>query len=310
MANEISWGNLETDAGLAEILSGTLHQLLYDPTDLRMTMTRSAFIDASGSETTKTPQYSADQPFAAASSELSGGFSNRDIGTSNYTHTLTRYGQKWTLTELWRRVAPANSIDLGLLAEVMNGGVGLTFTDLLCALYPSISTVVGSAVQQMSVDVMFDGQYALNLARCRPPFHLVISPHMSNRLTASLRGEGGAISMDPATRALLDARGPGPKYQFGSSVWVWDSDSVTLDGGSTYRRGAMYDQMAFDYQLASAQAMGGIVPPSVVQIMDGVVRAIIDYNNEDAVSTLVGDFYASVVETEDARAVQVRALAS
>ena len=96
----------------------------------------------------------------------------------------------------------------------------------------------------------------------------------------------------PRPQRIVNCAGKHPRF-----------NSVTLDGGSTYRRGAMYEQACFEYQLASAQAMGSIVPPSVTQIINGVLRAIIDYNNEDAVSTLVGDFYASVVEVEDARSV-------
>lgn len=309
MANELSWALLQTNAGVQEVLSGILRPLLYDPTDLRGTMMRMPFIDQQGSIVTKTVQYSRDQPFAAASSELVGGFSNRDIGDQSYTHSLTRYGQKWTLTELWRRVAPNGSIDLGLLADVMNEGVGLTFTDLLCALFPSLSTTVGSPTDQMSLDIMFDAQYALNLTRARPPYNLVVSPHGYNRLVDSIKGQGGSIAMDPATRRMLDARGPGPKFLFGN-INVWDSDSVTLDGGATYRRGAMYDSMCFEYQLASAQAMGGLVPPSVTMILNGILRIIAAYDNEDAITKLIGDFYASVVETEDARGVEVRHLAA
>lgn len=309
MANELSWANLESDAGLQEILSGMLKPLLYDPTDLTSTMSRAPWGDNLGSETTKTTQYSRDQPFAPASSELSGGASNADIGAASYTHTLTRQLKKWVMTELWRKIGPPNSIDMALLAGMLSEGVGLTITDLLCALFPSLSGTVGSSVEQMSLDILFDGQYALNINRAKPPFSLVVSPHMANKLTDSIKGQGGAIAQSSETIEQIKAKPPGFKFNFGD-VSVWDADSVTLDGGATYRRGAMYDAMCFEYQLASASAMGGIVPDSVVKILDGVVRAIVEYAAEDAVSTLIGDFYTSVVETEDDRGIEVRALAA
>ncbi len=307
MANEISWANLETDAGLAHILAGEVHTLLYDPTDLRATCRRMEFMPNAGSETVKVTKIDRDQAFASASTEISGGASNSNIGSANYQLTVSRKVMQWQLSELWQRVAVAGSIDLRLLAGIIVEASGLTFTDILTALFPSLSVTAGSTTDQMSVDYMFDAQYLLNTARATPPFHMVLSPHGFNKWHASLRNEGGALQFTPEAQGMVTRfGGPGFKGQFGD-VLVWDSDSVPLDGGSTYRRSAMFDSSCFAYQEAP------VVEPlarNVSVLVNGIVRIVLDHNAADGYTMLYGDYYPAVSETEDSRGVQIRHLAS
>lgn len=307
MANEISWANLETDAGLAHYLSNEIHVDLYDPTDLRATMTRVDFRAGMGSETIKTTRVSAAHTFAAASTEISGGASNSDIGSGNFQLTVARRLQKWQASELWKMVAVNGSINLDLLRALIVGSTGQTVTDMVAALFPSLATSVGSTTGQMSVDYLFDGQFELNNNRARPPYTTVLYPHHWNRLQKSFRGEGGAIGFDPATREVIAARGPGYKGTFGGHD-LWDADSVTLDGGSTYARSAMYADGCFAYTEAPVGDVADALPPNVRTIVDGIVRIVHSYDADNALTTIIGDYYPAVVEAEDLRGVLINAV--
>ncbi len=309
MANEISWANLETDAGLAHYLMAGIHEDLYDPTDLRAVCTRREWRDNMGSETAKVTRIDAAHEFAAASTEILGGASNENLGTANFTFNPTRRTQKWQVSDLWRKCAVGGSIDLDLLASIIVRGTGLTFTDMLCALFPSLSVTAGSQTAQMSVDYAYDAQYKLNNARAVGPFSLILFPHCFNKFQDSLRGEGGATQWLPATAAMIEAKGPGFKGVW-NGIDVWDSDHVESDGGSTYKRNAMISQGCFEYVEAPAVDVSDAVAPNVITIVDGLVRMVRSYSSETTLTTIDADYYPSVVEAEDARGVLLYALAA
>lgn len=306
MANEISWANLESNAGLAEYLSNEIHADLYDPTDLRATARRTEFQANAGSETAKTARYSRAHTFAAASSEISGGASNANLGTNSFTKAVSRRVMQWQLTELWQLVAPTGSIDLDLLRGIIVEASGLTFTDLIATLFASLSVTAGSTTAQMSVDFMYDAQYLLNTARAKPPFHMVLSPHGFNKWHESLLGQGGVIQWLAATAEMSAAKGPGFKGSYGN-IMVWDSDSVTLDGGSTYRRSAMYDAACFEYMEAPVVDP---LPQNVSVLVNGLVRIVLVHDADNGMTKIVGDYYPAVSESEDSRGVQIRHLAA
>jgi hypothetical protein len=308
MANEFSWANFETDAGLAHYVSGEVHEILYDPTDLRSTARREIFKTGMGSETSKTTKYTRGQVFAAASSEISGGASNSATTTSNFQLNPTRRVMQWQITELWELVAPAGVLDLDLLVGLIIEGTGLTFTDLLCTLFASLSVTAGSTTEQMSPDYMWDAQFLLNTARARPPFHMCLSPHGFNQFQLGLLNAGGVLQFLPATAEMIQAKGPGYKGQYGQ-VMVWDADSVTLDGGSTYRRSAMYDEQCFKFTEAPVPMPQTASARSNV-LVSGLVRVLMEHSGANAIETVYGDYYPSVVEVEDSRGVLIRHLAA
>lgn len=309
MANEISFSNLEADAGLAHVLSGDIHADLFDPTDLRGTCTRRNMRGGMGSETIKVPRFNPAHTFTAATSELVGGGSNEDIGSANFQLTAARRYMRWQLSALWDMIAPSGSLDMDLLRLLIVQGTGLTFTDMLTALFPSLSGSVGSTTAQMSVEYMLDGQYALNSSRAPAPYTMVLSPHGFNRWQESLIGFAGPSQFKEAAQEMIDAMGPGFKGTYGG-INVYDSDSVSLDGGSTYRRGAIYAPGCFSYSELPVSAMRGFLPPSRVAIVDGLVRIVLEYDADNALGLMVGDYYPAVSEAEDARGRVINHLAA
>lgn len=310
MANEITFAALGSDLALAAIFAGALRPKLYDPTDLRATMVRRDFMTGAGSAVTKVGQYTPGQTFTAATSEVDGSnVVNSSLGADSFNHTVARRALKFTTSDLMRMVAPNGSVDLELLAGLVNEAAGLTVTDMLCALFPGLSGTVGDGTAQMSTDLLFDAQYALNTNRVQPPYTAVLLPHCFNQLQKDLRGESGPLQWQGATAEMIGAKGPGFKGTIGGLLNIWDSDSVNLDGGSSYGENGFFGDGAFEYQEAPPPSD----LPTSVSVLTGAgdpVRVLLSYDEDNAHTKMMGDYYPSVVEAEDARGVRIRALAA
>lgn len=305
MANEISWGNLETDAGLAHYLANELHFTLANAVDLRAALVRYAFTGGMGSETIKVTKVAHNQAFAAASTELSGGASNASIGSGNAQLTVSRRLLKWLTTDLWRLVAPNGSINIDLLVRLINERAGVTVSGLLCDLFPSLSNNVGSTTNPMSLDYHFDAQFQLNLSRAGGPFFEVLRPKAFNQLQSSLRAESGVLGWQPATAEMIAAKGPGFKGTIGS-VEVWDTDDVDADGGNAYYQSSMFAYGCFAFTEAPAAAMTDTMIPGTFRIDGGAVLTEFDRTPADGTTALYGNYYPAVSELEDARGVEIR----
>ena len=84
MANEVTFSALSSAGGrISAVLSALVAEQLYDPTDLRATMTRYDW-NAWGSSAMDITQNAVPGAFAAASSETSGGASNSAYSTTKY----------------------------------------------------------------------------------------------------------------------------------------------------------------------------------------------------------------------------------
>lgn len=304
MANELSFANLETDAGLAHYLAGEIRAKLAERTDIRSTLDFIPFRAGMGSETLKVTQYNPAFTFAAASTEISGGASNSSIGSGNFQLVAARRVLKFTISDLWKIVAPTGSLDLDLLAMVINEAAGLTVADMITTIFDDIATAVGSTTADMSIDYLYDGQFQLNLERASGPYFCVLKPKAFNELQASIRGETGAIQYVPATAEMLVAKGPGYKGSI-NGIEVWDHNSVDTDGGGTYYHNAMYARGAFAYTEMPVDSVTSQLPPQVFRIDAGNVLIVHEYDADNGITEVIGSYFPAVVEAEDLRAVEI-----
>lgn len=304
MANELSFANLETDAGLAHYLAGTLRAKLAERTDIRSTLDFIPFSPHMGSETVKVTQYNPAFTFAAASNEISGGASNSSIGSGNFQLVAARRLLKFTISDLWRIVAPTGSLDLDLLAQVINEAAGLTVADMVTTIFDDLANAVGSTTADMSIDYLYDGQFQLNLTRTPGPYYAVLKPKAFNELQASIRGETGAIQWVPATAEMLAAMGPGYKGRL-NNIDIWDHNSVDTDGGGTYYHNAMYGRGCFAYTEAPVADVTDKLPPQVFRIDAGNVLIVHEYDADNGITEVIGSYFPAVVETEDDRGVEI-----
>ena len=175
----------------------------------------------------------------------------------------------------------------------------------MTALFPAVSNIVGSETADMSIDFVYDAQFQLNVSRVPLPYNGVLRPKAWNELSQSIRGEEGAFQFKPAAAEALQARGPGFKGEI-NGIRFWDSDSVSADGGGTFYRNAIFGQDAFEYMEAPVDDRGPRMANVGVLLDAGILLIVADYDVDNAIESLVSNYYPSAVETEDARAVLVK----
>lgn len=300
MANEVSYATaLSTGGRVASVLSPLLHTLLYDPTGLRAYADFKPFV-AGGSDTMNVARYTRGAAMAAASSETSGGFSNADLVTTNYNLTPARYGMVRQATDLFKLTGGALNIEvlLSILAESLD----LTITDLLCALFPSLAGTAGTSGVNLSVDNWFDAIYYLNLKNnVGEGLVSVLHAQQVNDLTASVRGEAGAMQYRADAQGMLGPKGVGFVGEF-AGVKIVQSDSVSSDGSD--RRGAMFAPGCFVYTLGPVDVGVQVNPADIVV---ATPEMFVERNRDaaNAMTSYVVNAYPAVAEQEDLRGIKI-----
>ncbi len=303
MANESSYAAfLSTGGRVARILSDRLHELLYDPVSLRALMTMLPRTGP-GSATLNTPRVQRGMVLAAASSEISGGFTNQIPTTTNFDCTVARYGGVMQPTDLLKITGGPIDMDylLGILIETLD----LTLTDLLVALFANIAGNVGTSGSDLTTDDFFDAIYYLNLQN-NPGQGTVAVLHNQqiNDLIESARGETGPMQFRTDAQGLLQPAGVGFRGQF-AGVALVQCDSVVSTGAD--RRGCMFTAGAFAYQLASVSGMmdGQMINPA--DILFGTDEMFIERARDaaNAMSSAFVNCYPGTAEQEDLRAVRI-----
>ena len=198
MANEITDALLVANGGrVASVLSGLVLEQLYDATDLRSIMQFIPF-DQVGSDTLDVTLDAKPGVFAERGTEISSGFVNSAYTTGKVSLTPTRHGKIYQLTDLVG--VTGGPIDLDRIVQKLIDGVALTMTDLCTSQFPSFTDQVGTPGSDLTVDTVFDAQFALalNLAGSEN-LNMVLHPQAHNDFVQSLRGEQGAIQYRAAT---------------------------------------------------------------------------------------------------------------
>ena len=151
MANEVTYSDLVSNGGaVAEVLSALVVEQLYDPTDLRSVCQR---IDYSTFGSTQMAITKDATPSAFASTAEAVSVANSAYTTSEFTLSVSKYALAYELTDL---VGVSGSpIDLDRIVRNLTAGVSLTMTDLICALFGSLSNSVGTSGVNLSVDDIY-----------------------------------------------------------------------------------------------------------------------------------------------------------
>ncbi len=297
---EISYATLLSAGGRnARILSESLHETLYDPVGLRSLMTQVPF-GAAGSATTNITRVARGSVAAAASTEVSGGFSTTVPTTTNYDVTVARYGLVYEPTDLFQITGGA--LDLNYLLGQLVEALDLTLTDLLCALFANIAGSVGTSGQDMTVDDFFDAMYYLNLKNNGTDVAAVLHGQQVNDLIESVRGETGAMQWSAEAQGLLRMPGVGFKGQL-LGIPIYQSDSVAGDGSN--RTGCMFAGGAFAYQLAPVDAMDPMVNPADLILKTSEMFVERDRDADNGKTQFLLNFYPGTAEAEDLRACRI-----
>ena len=172
MANEVKYSSLLSTGGrISAVLSALVQEKLHDPTDLRSVMTLVPW-GASGSDTMDVTIDAAPGAFASAAEAAS--TVNSPYVTSKFSLQAVKKTRVYSLTDLFG--VTGGPIDLEHVVKNLTDGVGLTMTDLLTTLFPSISNSVGTAAAVLTLDDIYSAQYQLNLSAAMGPYTSVLSP--------------------------------------------------------------------------------------------------------------------------------------
>ena len=304
MANEVTNATLVTNGGrLAEQLNAALHQTVYDSTDLRAVIDMIPWMAGSGSATMSVTKLPAPGPAAAASSETSGGFSNSTYTTGEYQLTAARYGRQLTMSDLAGLTAPAGGVDFPRLLQTLVQTEALTYTDLIAALFPSISASAGTTEVDLSVDNIFTAMATLELANVQGDYSCVLHGQQWADFRNSLRSESGAVQYRADTQGVLDIGAYGAKGSWGG-INFWVSDSVVTANAGEDRAGCLFGAGAFAYRGAPVAALAPIVSP--YELLRGDTWFIeADRSHANGLTTAILNMYPAVAIAENARAVKI-----
>ena len=308
MANEVTFTGLASSGGrVAAVLSALLLEKLHDPTDLRAVMSEVPW-GALGSDTMSVTLDAAPSAFAAATSEILHGTAadNAAYTTGKFDLQVARYVRAYQMSDLFG--ISGGPIDLAAVVDTLVAGVGLTMTDLLTALFNSLSSSVGTTTVDLDVDTVYDAAFALNsagvIATAEAPLTMVLHPTQINDFRTSLRSESGAIQYVPATAEALMSRGPGYQGEW-NGIAIWQSDSCPTINAAADRSGAMFGKGAFAYTLAPVSALQGHIPASNVLVDAGTVLVENSRDPDNGLTKAIATMYPAVAEVEDARGIEI-----
>ena len=303
MANEITTTLLGTNGGLvASVLSDLVIDQLYDPTDLTSLMLRIPW-SPSGSSTMDVTQDAVPGAFSAPTSEVDGSnIVNSAYTTSEFSLAPSLYARRYQLTDLLP--IAGGPVNVERVAANLVAGVGLTMTDLLCALFGSLSNSVGTTTVDLSVSDIFDAVYQLNSSNVSGNYAAVLYPQQFNDFQNSLRAEAGAVQFAPASEQMLAAKGPGFKGSW-LNIDFYQSDSVGTANGGADSAGAMFGQGCFAYTLADPRVKSGHIPAANTIMANEALILELARDSTNFMSSIVAQCYPAVVEAEDARGVKI-----
>ena len=228
---------------------------------------------------------------------------NSAYTTGKVSLTPTRHGKIYQLTDLVG--VTGGPIDLDRIGQKLIDGVALTMTDLCTSQFPSFTDQVGTTGVDLTVDTVFDAQFALalNLAGSEN-LNMVLHPQAHNDFVQSLRGEQGAIQYSAATAEQLAMKGPG--FQ---GVWnginVWTSDSCdTVNGGADYA-GALMADSAICYTMGDVRRLQGYIPAQNVLVDAGALIVELERDSVNGMSSAIANLYPAVAIREDGRGIEI-----
>ena len=303
MANEVTYTGLG-NLFIAAALNQKLHETLVDRTGLLSTCTNWGDINGAGSIAYKVSTAAFDDAMAAANTDEVTAVANTALGTGTVTITVARQALTRTVSDVYELIGgPRPGIDR-LAADMADAAV-LRQTDMIAALYGSLSSSVGTSGVALTVDEIFDAQYTLIQARVPGRFNCVLSAIQHTHFLDSLRGEQGAVQFMPATGAMLSSTGPGMKGSW-LDIDFWDADSITTNGAND--EGAMYGEGCFGYAGAVPSelvARAGSGSFASVTVEGSPIFVEFERYAKEANTTVVGNLFFGVSEIEDARGVLI-----
>lgn len=303
MAAEITYtghGNLFIAAAMNQML----HETIVDRTDLLETCKDFGQLNGAGSQAYKVATAAFDDAMAAANTDEVTAVGNTDLGNGTATITVARQALARVVTDLYQLVGgPRPGIEQ--FAQDMANAAILRQTDMIAALYGSLSNSVGTSGVALTADDIYDAQFQLIQSRVPGPYNCVLSPIQMTHFLDSLRGESGAVQFESATADMLGAAGAGRAGTW-HNISFWSSDSVVTNGANS--EGAMYGDGCFGYARGVPTDVVSLAGPgSFASVTPSGSPIFVEFErlSKEAHTLVVGNLYFGVSEIEDSRGVLI-----
>lgn len=229
-----------------------------------------------------------------------------EISSSNLTMetediAVGRIGLRYDLTDLAALTKLGNDIDVFRLAESMAGAFESRFMEMICATFTSITSQVGAAGVDMSVDDFMDALYTLEIADNPSQLFAVLHPRQIADLQSSIRNEtANAIAFNPAHHELMKSLGQGYVGDF-MGVQIHKSSFVVDNAGS--REGAMFSAGGIAYALGTPVPLAA--PSGEIRPAGTPVLVELERDSASSLTKVVGTAYTGAAIVEQARCVQI-----
>lgn len=292
------------DLHVAAVLNREIYRLMADQVDLRGTMYNAGNPAMSGSAAIKLRQILADEVMAADATEVAV-VGESTLATDTATVTVAQYGLRYDVSDLFAQTEPQPEQMAAEIVHALYTASVRTASDLITDLYTGFSQSAGTSGNVFSVDVMYDGQFLLQLQNY--PYdttYTVLKPKAFNEFQSSLRGEGGAIQYSPETLGALGMKMQGYKGMWNGHI-IFTSDTITTDG--TDYHGGMYGPGALAISEASAEGLARMFGnPFVSVAVPGSPMWVSFERTPGAPNTMcVGHYAVGVAENEDLQGVDL-----
>jgi len=296
------------DLFIAAAMNRAIHETIVDRTDLALLCTYRGSINGTGSVASKVGKVSWDDAMAASNADEVTTVAVTDIGTSTATITVARQALVRTVTDLYEIAAIPGGAGIAAMAADMVRAAQLRFTDMVCALFTSLTSSVGTSGVNATVDDLYDALYTLIQARAPGQRYAVLAPIQLTDVMDSIRGEGLSIT-PPDAASSLTALGNNAGYGMHGTfagAQLWSADSCVTNGAD--KEGAVFTPGCYGYMdgVPSHISARSTSRESFAQMTPAGSPVYVTFSADEPKghTIVVGHYFVGVSEIEDARGVK------
>lgn len=304
MADEILSGSGGgTNILASEVASLYVHELLKDAGNVR---NHPALVNLGmglmGSTTAHAATVGRDgYDIAGASGSEAASVSNTALTTGEKTITVARHALAYEVSDLMASVDDTGITNPQRIAQSTAIGCQLALMDLICNLLDNFATTAGSTTTPLAHDAFLAAKFKLIQNLVEGPYLWVCDQKQFTDWLSDLESRGGSTQWRQDLVEMQKIKGPGFQGTI-DNIDIFTSNKVVSSGGAYL--GGMFGRGAIAFQ--EKAIMPG--PATIVALSAGPVLVEHVRNGRSATNSVVGSYYAGVVELEDLRGVTVQSV--
>lgn len=296
------------DVRLAEVLAAEYQLILADRFSILMDplMSRAAFYAGNargkGSTALKTPLVGLSGYNRMGAVAENASTTPTSVADSSATVTIGRQAIERGISDINDLV---DSIGLNVEALIRDGlmAYAMRWMEMLCALLPGFSSVVGSTTIDMTADDFFSAQFTLIQNVVPGPYLCVLYPVQATDFLNSIRAEGGPWKEREDVQTILGASGNGLIGMVNNIPIVSSQMVPTMTAGAD-SGGAMFGARAVQWASGTPAPVRGA--GEVIYQAGTVLYTELERDASATLTKIVHNAHIGFSELEDLRGVTIR----